>query len=177
MPKTKKAAEVASGAPSKPKPPRLKSREELIKDWKPEPRPPPIELTSDNRLEQYDYVREVTKKNVWYYRDRLSVPRGPCTLPVLRECWVNGIVDENTLIWGQGLMDWLPAKNIRTLVAQVRTPEGEDMRQDHVELVGLLVRCVTWLKKHLALKPDLNRMRKACPEKRQLHSSQVDEMY
>ena len=35
-----------------------------------------------------DYVREATKKNIWYYRDRMSVPRGPCSLPVLRECWV-----------------------------------------------------------------------------------------
>ena len=35
-----------------------------------------------------DYVREATRKNIWYYRDRMSVPRGPCSLPVLRECWV-----------------------------------------------------------------------------------------
>jgi len=36
-----------------------------------------------------DYVREATRKNIWYYRDRMSVPRGPCSLPVLRECWVS----------------------------------------------------------------------------------------
>ena len=35
-----------------------------------------------------DYVREITKHNIWYYRDRCNVPRGPCPLPVLRECWV-----------------------------------------------------------------------------------------
>ena len=38
-----------------------------------------------------DYVREATKKNIWYYRDRMSVPRGPCSLPVLRECWVRAL--------------------------------------------------------------------------------------
>lgn len=27
-------------------------------------------------------MREATKKNIWYYRDRMSVPRGPCPLPV-----------------------------------------------------------------------------------------------
>ena len=107
-----------------PKKPKTKSQEELLKNWTPKKRPPVTEKPSFNRLEQFDYVREVTKKNVWYYRDRLSVPRGPCTLPVLRECWVNGVIDENTLIWGQGLIDWLPAKNIRTLIPQIRTPEG-----------------------------------------------------
>ncbi len=71
-----------------------------------------------------DYTREITKKNVWYYRDRMSVPRGPCSLPVLRECWVHGVIDENTLVWGQGLMDWLPVRNVRTLVPQIRTVEG-----------------------------------------------------
>ncbi len=71
-----------------------------------------------------DYVRLATRKNIWYYRDRMSVPRGPCPLPVLRECWVSGIIDENTLVWGQGLADWLPIRNVRTLVAQIRTPEG-----------------------------------------------------
>jgi GYF domain 2 len=134
-----------------------------------------------------DYVREATRKNIWYYRDRMSVPRGPCPLPVkhcsavirspnagagflpettrtkqhfkshlyvqcdcrctpcrvyqghhhnmlhqqvLRECWVHGIIDENTLVWGQGLVDWLPIRNVRTLVAQIRTPEGA-CRTDH----------------------------------------------
>lgn len=71
-----------------------------------------------------DFVREATKKNIWYYRDRMSVPRGPCPLPTLREAWVHGIIDENTLVWGQGLADWLPIRNVRTLVPQIRTPEG-----------------------------------------------------
>ena len=52
------------------------------------------------------------------------VPRGPCTLHVLRDCWVHGVVDENTLVWGQGLCDWLPIRNVRTLVPQIRTVEG-----------------------------------------------------
>ncbi len=43
-----------------------------------------------------DYVRTATRKNIWYYRDRMNTSRGPCTLPVLRECWVQGIIDENT---------------------------------------------------------------------------------
>ena len=43
---------------------------------------------------------------------------------VLRNCWSNGVVDENTLVWGQGLADWLPMKNVRMLIPQIRTPEG-----------------------------------------------------
>ena len=62
-------------------------------------------------------------------RDRLSAPRGPCSLPVLREAWVNGVIDEHTLVWGQGLADWLPVKNVRTLVPQIRTVEGELLRR------------------------------------------------
>jgi hypothetical protein len=31
----------------------------------------------------------------------MSVPRGPCPLHVLKDCWVQGVVDENTLVWGQ----------------------------------------------------------------------------
>jgi hypothetical protein len=38
---------------------------------------------------------------------------------------LQGVVDENTLVWGQGLIDWLPMRNVKLLVAQVRTPEGE----------------------------------------------------
>lgn len=34
-------------------------------------------------------------------RDRLSTPRGPCSLPVLREAWTQGVIDANTLVWGQ----------------------------------------------------------------------------
>lgn len=33
--------------------------------------------------------------------DRLSTPRGPCSLPVLREAWTQGVIDANTLVWGQ----------------------------------------------------------------------------
>ena len=109
-----------------------------------------------------DYVRGATAKNVWYYRDRLSTPRGPCTLPVLRECWVNGIIDENTLVWGQGLADWLPVKNVRTLVPQIRTME---------------VQVATWMKKTFSLKPSLAKVRKERAGARVGVSSQVDDMY
>ncbi len=52
------------------------------------------------------------------------VSRGPCNLHVLRDCWVHGVIDESTLVWGQGLADWLPIRNVRTLVPQIRTLEG-----------------------------------------------------
>lgn len=96
------------------------------------------------------------------YRDRMSTPRGPCSLPVLREAWVNGTIDENTLVWGQGLADWLPVRNIRTLVPQIRTLE---------------VQAATWLKKTFALRPALNAARKARAEQRPEANAQVDRMY
>jgi hypothetical protein len=59
-----------------------------------------------------------------YYRDRMSVPRGPCPLHVLKEAWTSGVIDENTMVWGHGLFDWLPIKNVKLLVPMIRTPEG-----------------------------------------------------
>lgn len=38
---------------------------------------------------------------------------------------MHGVIDDGTLVWGQGLIDWLPVKNVRTLVPQIRTLEGE----------------------------------------------------
>ena len=59
-----------------------------------------------------------------YYRDRLSTPRGPCNIWTLRDCWSSGVIDENTLMWGQGLADWVPAKNVNMLIPQIRNFEG-----------------------------------------------------
>ncbi len=38
---------------------------------------------------------------------------------------MQGVIDENTLVWGQGLYDWLPAKNVKLLLPMIRTPEGK----------------------------------------------------
>lgn len=40
----------------------------------------------------------------------------------LRQCWVNGIVDEHTMVWGNGLSDWVPARNVRGLISNIRNP-------------------------------------------------------
>ena len=68
---------------------------------------------SPYQYEMINYQRLLMRKNTWYYRDRMNIPRGPCPLHVLKDAWVQGVVDENTLMWGQGLYDWLPAKNIK----------------------------------------------------------------
>lgn len=78
----------------------------------------------DNESFLINYVRNATKKNIWYYRDRCGVARGPAPLPTLKEAWTHGLIDEYTLVWGQGLVDFLPIRNVRTLTAQIRTPEG-----------------------------------------------------
>ena len=80
------------------------------------------------------------------------------------QAWTNGLVDENTLVWGQGLLDWIPAKNVTTLVAQVRTPE---------------VRLATWLKKKMAIEPQYRRVRKQREKegKGKTKSTQVEKMF
>jgi len=52
---------------------------------------------------------------------------------------VNGVIDENTLVWGQGLADWLPVRNVRTLVPQIRTVEGAKDRYYFLILYRVLL--------------------------------------
>lgn len=103
-------------------------------------------VLSPYQYEMINYQRMLTRKNIWYYRDRMNIPRGPCPLHVLKDAWVQGVIDENTLMWGQGLYDWLPAKNVKLLLPMIRTPE---------------VRLGAWMKRTFSLKPALNRIREA----------------
>lgn len=128
---------------------------------------------------------------------RLSVPRGPCTMPILREAWSKGLIDEKTLVWGTGLMDWLPMRNITLLVAAVRTPEGEPTNhrsrsarekrriQSRAHVAPLLkkesplsaraVQLATWLKKKLVFERRLGEIRKERASVRGFQSNQLDQ--
>ena len=53
------------------------------------------------------------RRNIWFYRDRTGLPRGPMTIDTVKKCWIGGIIDEHTLVWGNGLGDWVPLRNIR----------------------------------------------------------------
>lgn len=108
----------------------------------------------------------------------MNVPRGPCSVPVLRECWVHGVIDEHTLVWGQGLMDWLPVRNVRTLVPQIRTLEGlcNNMLLLLFCNIALAVQMATWIKREVAIKPTLARIRKDRAEHRTHESTQAEGM-
>ena len=112
----------------------------------------------------FNMVVTMTRWNVWYYRDRMSTPRGPAPITSLRQAWSNGVIDENTLVWGEGLMDWIPIKNVTTLVGQIRTPQ---------------VRVATFLKKKLVLEPlyAQARRRRARKGTQKMVSKQVRNMY
>nr|BAS01721.1 RNA binding protein [Amorphochlora amoebiformis] len=97
-----------------------------------------------NQKSQMDYVRKIVKDNIWYYRDRMNVARGPCDLYILRTCYSSGIIDENTIIWGNGLDTWICLKNIKGLLNMIKVPE--------VQLFHALKREVT-------IKPLLNEIR------------------
>lgn len=43
---------------------------------------------SPYQYEMINYQRMLMRKNIWYYRDRMNVPRGPCPLHVLKDAWV-----------------------------------------------------------------------------------------
>eukprot|EP00238_Polyblepharides_amylifera_P000755 CAMPEP_0196572352 /NCGR_PEP_ID=MMETSP1081-20130531/2422_1 /TAXON_ID=36882 /ORGANISM="Pyramimonas amylifera, Strain CCMP720" /LENGTH=127 /DNA_ID=CAMNT_0041889649 /DNA_START=332 /DNA_END=718 /DNA_ORIENTATION=+ len=44
-------------------------------------------------------------------------------MSTLRAAWVEGIVDEHTLVWGLGLEEWLPVRNVRALPSLIRNFE------------------------------------------------------
>ena len=43
----------------------------------------------------------------------------------MRTCWINGTIDEHTLVWGQGLEEWVPLRNVRALPALIRNLESK----------------------------------------------------
>ena len=62
---------------------------EGVEAWSQElrPRVRRVQL-SPYQYEMINYQRMLMRKNTWYYRDRMSVPRGPCPLHVLKDAWV-----------------------------------------------------------------------------------------
>lgn len=71
------------------------------------------------------------------------------------------MIDEHTLIWGQGQMDWLPIRNVRMLTGAIRTPE---------------VRLATWFRKTFVLQPQLEKIREQRSQTKTILSNQVDLM-
>lgn len=117
--------------------------------WQPKVRPTPRRIIlSPYQYEMINYQRMHLRKNIWYYRDRMNVPRGPCPLHVLKDAWVQGVVDENTMMWGQGLYDWLPAKNIKLLLPMIRTPEGAHKQRPLMAMAWGMGRHVPWALLH-----------------------------
>merc|ERR1712224_371729 len=119
----------------------------------------PADLTLEDKEQLWWWKTSGISRNVWYYRDRFFTPRGPCTLPVMREAWTKGIIDDKTLVWANGLIDWIPIRNVVLLVTAIRTPE---------------VQIVTWLKKKIVLEPKLRQVRKERAHTRMIQSNQLE---
>jgi hypothetical protein len=65
----------------------------------------------------------VCRGNIWFYRDRTGLPRGPMTITTVRKAYINGVVDQHTLFWGNGLGDWVPLRNIRGMASCLSDPK------------------------------------------------------
>merc|ERR1712176_832836 len=117
------------------------------------------DLNSEDREQMWWWKNVSVARNVWYYRDRLSTVRGPCTLPVLREAWVRGIIDDKTLVWGNGLIDWIPIRNINLLSSAIRTLE---------------VQIATQINKKILMERILTRVREQREAVRMIHSNQLE---
>ena len=59
-------------------------------------------------MEEEKAQRDGFMSNYWYYRDPKGVPRGPCTISSLKACYVNGSIDKKSMIYGDGMSEWLP---------------------------------------------------------------------
>merc|ERR1719235_2576437 len=112
----------------------------------------------EDREQMWWWKNSIISRSVWSYRDRFLIPRGPCTLPVLREAWSKGIIDDKTLVWGTGLIDWIPIRNVWLLSSAIRTPE---------------VQLATSLKK-LFFGPLLKQVRKNREQFRMIRSNQIE---
>ena len=44
-------------------------------------------------------------------------------MDIVKKCWINGIIDENTLVWGNGLGDWVPMRNVRGMAELLHEPK------------------------------------------------------
>merc|ERR1711879_458950 len=117
------------------------------------------DLTFEDREQMWWWKNAVIARNVWYYRDRLSTVRGPCPLPVLREAWVRGIIDDKTLVWGNGLIDWIPIRNINLLSSAIRTLE---------------VQIATQINKKILMERILTQVREKREAVRMIHSNQLE---
>uniref|UniRef100_A0A7S0R4W1 GYF domain-containing protein n=1 Tax=Pyramimonas obovata TaxID=1411642 RepID=A0A7S0R4W1_9CHLO len=100
---------------------RLQEKSAEVKPSKPSNSSKPFSRDGANKQlkkdewEANNYAFLALEDNIWYYRDRASVPRGPAPISTLRQCWINGMIDRNTLVWGQGLEEWVPLRNVRAL--------------------------------------------------------------
>lgn len=103
--------------------PKIQNAPPSDKPWEFKPFPGRKEITDSDLFIMY-YIRCMNKRIPYYYRDRCGVTRGPATIPIMKEAWINGLIDENTLVWGQGQVEYLPIKNVRYLTGQIRSPEG-----------------------------------------------------
>lgn len=85
----------------------------------------------DYNMRQETLAYDLMQNNVWFYRDRTGLPRGPCPFYILKQAYIHGIVDENTLIWGNGLGSWVPIRNVRSLGANLSDPFTRFKRWTH----------------------------------------------
>ena len=67
-----------------------------------------------------------TAQPVWYFSGAGGAKNGPVTAAQLQELARQGIVNGETLVWKEGLKEWVPATRIRGL--KIKEPELTVMR-------------------------------------------------
>jgi len=63
-------------------------------------------------MEEEKAQRDNFMSNYWYYRDPKGIPRGPCTVSSLKICHVNGFVTRKSMVFGDGMNEWLPLESV-----------------------------------------------------------------
>jgi hypothetical protein len=61
----------------------------------------------------------------WYYVDpKTSARRGPCDERGIRQGYIDGLISANTLVWREGLANWVPLRDALDLTAAPPLGEG-----------------------------------------------------
>lgn len=53
--------------------------------------------------------------NEWFYLDKSRHQQGPISFSALRDCLLQGVIDENTFLWCEGMDNWKRLRELKEI--------------------------------------------------------------
>lgn len=80
---------------------------------------PPLEPTDDlHEMDELlpessqDYVKDHYQTKEWFYLDKERKQQGPISFTLLKRVWEQGELQDESLIWSEGMDAWHPVKEL-----------------------------------------------------------------